>query len=95
MADADNGRPPQEDRLHSDRSEPAVIAIRTRFDYDHTAAQAGRPPRVTRYHSQITNAGEFGSHAPQYVGDVLTRMVASFGDDADLEVVIRRIVSST
>lgn len=89
MADPDGARPPRENRLLSDRSEPAVIAIRTHFAY-HTPSR--QPTRVARYHSDITDAGEFVTHTTQYnhVGDVIQRMIAAFGDDADLEVMIRR-----
>lgn len=94
MAEFDDARPPRENRALSDRSEPAVIAIRTHFSY-HTAS--GGPPKVARYHSDITDCGEFGAHTPEYnhVGDVVQRMVAAFGDDADLEVVIRRAATIT
>lgn len=89
MADADDARPPREDRLLNGRTEPAVIAIRTHFEY-HTPS--GQPTRVTRYHSDVTDCGEFDTCTTQYnhVGDVIQRMIAAFGDDADLEVVIRR-----
>ncbi|WP_159229579.1 hypothetical protein [Mycolicibacterium vanbaalenii] len=52
---------------------------------------------MARYHSHITNCGEFGNDTTQYnhVGDVFQRMVAAFGDDADLEVVIRRAAPNT
>lgn len=68
------------------------MAIRTRFIYDTNDDQPDQPRRVARYHSELTDGGEFTSHAAQYnhVGDVLQRMVAAFGDDADLEVVVRR-----
>lgn len=91
---ADSERPPREQRRFSDRSAPAVIMIRTHFAYD---APSGRAPRVARYHSHITNCGEFGNGTTQYnhVGDVFQRMVAAFGDDADLEVVIRRAAPNT
>lgn len=74
------------------RTAPAVMAIRTRFVYDTNGDQLGQPPRVDRYHSELTDGGEFISYAVQYnhVGDVFQRMIAAFGDDADLEVVVRR-----
>lgn len=82
-------RPPRAQRLLSDRSVPAVITIRTHFDY---TTPPGRPPRVARFHSHITNSGEFGNQTTHYehVGDVFQRMIAAFGDDADLEVVVQR-----
>ncbi|MEX7469041.1 hypothetical protein AB4Z39_04940 [Mycobacterium adipatum] len=94
MADAEEARPPREHRLLSDRSEPAVIAIRTHFVYH---APSGQPARVARYHSDITDSGEFGTRTTEYnhVGDVIQRMIAAFGDDADLEVVIRRAAPIT
>lgn len=97
MADSDDVRPPRENRLLSDRFEPAVITIRTRFAYDGPDARSTRSPRVDRYRSDITECGEFSSHTPQYdhVGDVFQRMVAAFGDDSDLEVVIRRADPNT
>lgn len=95
MAEPD-GRPPRDHRQISSRSAPAVMTIRTRFAYDDTASP-DRPRRVARYHSDITDCGEFGSHATEYenVGDVFMRMVAAFGDDADLEVVVRPLAGGT
>lgn len=54
------------------------------------------PPKVARCHSDITDPGEFDARTPEYnrVGDVIQRMIAAFGDDADLEVVIRRAAPS-
>ena len=93
MANSGGGdRPRREDRVSHTRTAPAVIAIRTRFAYDTNGEKLGQPPRVVRYHSELTDGGVFSSHAAQYnhVGDVLLRMIAAFGDDADLEVVVRR-----
>ena len=93
MANSGGGdRPQREDRVSHTRTAPAVISIRTRFIYDTNGDKPGQPPRVVRYHSDLTDGGEFSSHAAQYnhVGDVFQRMLAAFGDDADLEVVVRR-----
>ncbi|GAS94820.1 MULTISPECIES: hypothetical protein [Mycolicibacterium] len=51
---------------------------------------------MARCHSDITDPGEFDARTPEYnrVGDVIQRMIAAFGDDADLEVVIRRAAPS-
>ena len=71
------------------RTSAATIQIRTQFGYaDDPTGQ----PRVCRYSTQITDAGEFASPAgePTYLGDALLRMVAAFGDHADLDVVVRR-----
>lgn len=86
-------RPPREQRLLSDRSTPAVITIRTQFAYNTHDAPSGRPPRVARYHSRITNCGEFNNQTTHddHLGDVFHRMIAAFGDDTDLEVIVRPI----
>lgn len=70
MADSDDARPPREHRLLSDRSKPAVIAIRTHFAYH---APSGGPPKVARCHSDITDPGEFDARTTEYnrVGDVI------------------------
>lgn len=94
MRESDDGRPVPEDRAVSDRCDPAVIAIRTRFSYRATPTEeaSNQRPRVSAYHSEITDIGEFASPAAEYntVGDVIQRMLRAFGDDADLEVVVRR-----
>lgn len=76
------------------RREPAVISIRTCFVYRtrrDSASPAGKA-QVAGYHSEVTDFGEFATQPIGYrsVGDVVQRMIREFGDDAELEVVIRR-----
>ncbi|QIV79607.1 hypothetical protein [Mycolicibacterium frederiksbergense] len=95
MFDARAGRPDPLLRATSERREPAVIAIRTCFSYhpfrDDATSLDGKA-RVAGYHSEVTHFGEFAAQPMGYrsVGDVIQRMVREFGDDAELEVVVRR-----
>lgn len=94
MSEIPDSRPRPGLRLTSERREPAVIGIRTCFHYHQPrdSACADEPARVARYHSEVTDFGEFASQPAGYrsVGDLVQRMVRAFGDDAELEVVVRR-----
>lgn len=86
MADSDDARPARENRLPSDRSERAVIPIRTRFAYRTPSGGRRKWPAVTA--TSPTAASSSHAHRNTTIG--VQRMVAAFGDDADLEVAIRR-----
>lgn len=94
MTEIVDARPTPSRRVISDRREPAVIAIRTCFHYHppRDGDEAESTARVARYGSEVTDFGEFSSQPAGYrhVGDVFQRMVSVFGDDADLEIVVRR-----
>ena len=89
MFESDRGRPDPELRATRERSEPAVITIRTCFSYhpcrDGDGVSVSGEARVAGYHSEVIDFGEFTGQPPGYrgVGDVIQRMVREFGDDAD------------
>lgn len=78
----------------SGRREPAVISIRTCFSYRprHDRGSPASEAQVAGCHSEVTDFGDFASQPIGYrsVGDVFQRMIREFGDDAELDVVIRR-----
>lgn len=86
-------------RATSTRRTPAVVAIRTCYSYHrHQCGDCvGAAPQVAQYRSEVTDFGEFDVHSTDHrcVGDVFQRMVCAFGDDADLEVIVRRRDTTT
>lgn len=87
-------RPVPEQRRTSDRTEPAIIGIRTQFMYPepHPDTPADKPRRIFCYASNVTHAGDFADDYVDYndVWSTTQRMIRAFGDDADLEIVVRR-----
>lgn len=94
MSETEDRRPDCHPYTTGARRELAVISIRTCFSYrmgcDGTAPE-GRV-QVAQYRSEVTDFGEFDTQPIGYrtVGDVFQRMIREFGDEAELEVVIRR-----
>jgi len=92
--DTDYRRPSIENRWHSDRTAPAVITVRTEFLYaeplPHTPA--ARPRHIFCYRSTVTDHSEFAATYADYndTASTIGRMIRAFGDDADLEVIVRR-----
>ncbi|MEN4449143.1 MAG: hypothetical protein EKK51_09840 [Mycolicibacterium sp.] len=92
--DTDYRRPAPEYRWHTDRTAPAVITVRTEFLYSeplpHTPTD--RPRHIFCYRSTVTDHSEFAATFADYndTASTIGRMIRAFGDDADLEVIVRR-----
>lgn len=92
-------RPAPEHRRTGGRTAPATISVRTHFMYSEP--QPGKAPDAPRhvfcYAASVTDGGEFTDRFEDYntVASTVGRMVAAFGDDADLEIQVRRRQAGT
>ncbi|WP_102145608.1 hypothetical protein [Mycobacterium hubeiense] len=78
----------------SDRTEPAVITVRTDFLYSEPrpGERTDVAPHCFSYRSYVTDHGDFQDRNPDDNGvdSTVRRMIAAFGDDSDLEIIVRR-----
>lgn len=84
-------RPEPEHRFIYDRTAPAVISMRTEWNYVEGGTQEDEYHAVTRG-AKVTDYGEFPviNEWDSSACSTVNRMIESFGDDADLEIIVRR-----
>lgn len=91
-----NRRPDAEHRWHCGRTEPAAIAVRTQWLYSDYDERTKLPPGRTRWpFSRSATVVDFGEFEPRDdsrrdLHSALHDMIEVFGDDADLEIIVRR-----
>lgn len=96
MTDTEKFRPDVEHRWIEDRTEPATIAVRTRFLYSDPSERTKLPAGRTRWafsrNAEVVDGGEWSTpydHLNSLASHV-HRMAEAFGDDAELVVTVRR-----
>lgn len=86
-------RPALEDRWVGGRTSPGVIRARTRFLYSEpsaTAKPSGRSRWAFSRGAKLTQSDWDHTHrSDPTVADAVADAIASFGDDADIEIEIR------
>lgn len=94
MTDYDH-RPPNQERTHTNRTDPARIKVRTRWFYSEDRADIILQPGERR-HAFSRSGDVVESDVPttsthmDSISDHVHRAVELFGDDADLVIEVRR-----
>lgn len=94
MSNTDH-RPPNQERTHTNRTDPARIKVRTRWFYSERTADTVLQEGEKRHaFSRSGDVVESDVPAPykgwDSISDHVNRAVELFGDDADLIIEVRR-----